>query len=78
MAVDRDGSPSFEDVRSMFRPIDVESMEPFFDLSSDEDVRAYATEILSRLEEGTMPCDGAWPEEQIQRFRDWMDAGMPE
>ena len=32
MAVDRDGSPSFEDVRSMFRPIDVESMAREVDL----------------------------------------------
>jgi hypothetical protein len=78
MAVDRDRPASFEDIRSLFRPIDVESMEPFFDLSSYDDVRAHAPEILLRLEEGTMPCDEPWPEEQIGRFRDWMDAGMPE
>jgi hypothetical protein len=73
-----DATPSFEYIRSLFRPTDVESMEPFFDLSSYDDVRTYATEIVSRLEDGSMPCDGAWPEEQVQLFRDWMDAGMPE
>jgi hypothetical protein len=71
-------TPAFEEIRSLFRPIDVESMEPFFDLSSYDDVRTYATEILSRLEDGSMPCDGAWPEEQLERFREWMDAGMSE
>jgi hypothetical protein len=70
--------PSFDEIRSLFRPMDVESMEPFFDLSSYEDVRAHAEEIASRLEDMTMPCDEPWPEERIQLFRDWMDAGMPE
>jgi hypothetical protein len=73
-----DATPSFEDIRLLFRPMDVESMEPFFDLSSYEDVRTNAMEIVSRLEDGTMPCDEPWPEEQAQLFRDWMDAGMPE
>ena len=70
--------PSFDEIRSLFRPMDVESMEPFFDLSSYEDVRAHAEEIVSRLDEATMPCDEPWPEERIQLFSDWMDAGMPE
>jgi hypothetical protein len=73
-----DAIPSFEEIRLLFRPMDVESMEPFFDLSSYDDVRTYATEIVSRLEDGTMPCDEPWPDEQVQLFRDWMDAGMPE
>ena len=34
-------------------------------------------DILERLEEGTMPCDGEWPEEQIAQFRHWVEAGMP-
>jgi hypothetical protein len=71
-------TPAFEEIRSLFRPIDVESMEPFFDLSSYDDVRTYATEIASRLEDGTMPCDEPWPQEQVELFRAWMDAGMPE
>jgi len=23
-----------------------------------------------------MPCDGAWPKEQIDLFKQWMDEGM--
>jgi hypothetical protein len=26
---------------------------------------------------GTMPCDGAWPDEQIAAFQDWVKAGTP-
>ena len=48
-----------------------------FDLSSYEDVRESAEEIYTRLDEGTMPCDGSWPPEQVRLFRAWIDAGMP-
>jgi hypothetical protein len=24
-----------------------------------------------------MPCDEPWPDEHVQVFRDWIDAGMP-
>jgi len=70
--------PSFSEIRSLFRPMDVESMEPFFDLSSYEEVRAHAEEIVLRLDDMTMPCDEPWPPDQVQLFKDWMDAGMPE
>jgi hypothetical protein len=71
-------NPSFEDIRSLFRPTDVEAMAFVFDLSSYDDVREYSHEIYARLSDGTMPCDVPWPEERILRFRQWMDAGMPE
>lgn len=48
-----------------------------FDLASYEDVRDNAQEIHARLAEGTMPCDGPWPAEQVASFRQWIDAGMP-
>ena len=71
-------TPSFaRDIRPMFRELDRESMDFAFDLWDYQDVRAYAQDILERLEEGSMPCDGEWPEEQIARFRQWVDAGMP-
>jgi hypothetical protein len=72
------GRPSFEAIRSFFRATDVEAMAFVFDLSSYDDVREYAEEIYARLDEGTMPCDGPWPGERVQRFRQWIDAGMPE
>ena len=70
--------PSFAEIRSLFRPTDVESMSFIFDLSSYDDVRHYSEEIYERLSDGTMPCDEPWPEERVLRFRQWMDAGMPE
>jgi hypothetical protein len=47
-----------------------------FDLWSCDDVRARAAEILARLQEGSMPCDGAWPAERIEVFQRWTSTGM--
>ncbi len=70
-------SPSFaRDIRPLFRDDDREAMEFAFDLHSFEDVRENAAAILERLEDGSMPCDGEWPEEQVARFRAWMDEGL--
>jgi hypothetical protein len=70
--------PSFEtDIRPLFRPDDVEAMGFAFDLSSFDDVREHAEEIYGRLSDGDMPCDEPWPEEQVERFRAWIDAGTP-
>jgi hypothetical protein len=66
------------DIRPLFRPEDVEAMSFAFDLSSYDDVRENAEDIYERLAEGTMPCDRAWPREQVQLFRSWMNAGAPE
>jgi hypothetical protein len=46
-----------------------------FDLSSYDDVRANAEAIYARLADGTMPCDGAWPADNVERFRTWIDHG---
>ena len=71
-------APSFErDIRPLFRSKDIESMSTAFDLSSYDDVRANADPIYQRLADGSMPCDGAWPPEQLERFRQWIDAGSP-
>jgi hypothetical protein len=51
---------------------------PVFDLSSYQDVRANADAIYERLAEGSMPCDGGWPAEQVERFRTWIDTGFSE
>lgn len=65
------------DIRPLFRPRDVEEMSWAFDLSAYEDVKANAEAIYERLAEGSMPCDGAWGKEQVQRLREWIDAGAP-
>ena len=51
-------------------------MDFAFDLSSYQDVRENAEDIYARVEEGTMPCDGAWPAERVRLFRRWIDSGM--
>jgi hypothetical protein len=48
-----------------------------FDLKNYQHVSTHAQKILERLSNGTMPCDGKWPEEQIALFRRWVEAGMP-
>ena len=63
------------DVRPLFRDEDVDAMEWAFDLRSYEDVREYADGILERLADGSMPCDGEWPEEQVEVFRAWIAGG---
>jgi hypothetical protein len=73
-----DSPPSFaRDIQPLFRESDRESMGFVFDLWDYHDVRAHAEDILERLTDGTMPCDGEWPEEQVARFRRWIEAGMP-
>ena len=64
------------DIRSLFRDKDRERMQWAFDLWSYEDVKQNAPQILERLEDGDMPCDGAWPDEQIDTFRRWVNSGM--
>jgi hypothetical protein len=65
------------DIRPLFREKDVSSMAFAFDLASYADVRKNANGILTRLSNGSMPCDGAWPEEKVELFRNWVDAGCP-
>ncbi len=66
------------EIRPLFRDSpDVDSMQGFgLDLSSYDDVKARAADIYARLEDGTMPCDEAWPPERLALFRRWMDEGM--
>jgi hypothetical protein len=67
-----------KDIRPLFRDdLDVETMKPFgLDLSSYDDVRSQADNILARVEDGSMPCDEPWPRERIDRFKQWMAEGM--
>ena len=64
------------DIRPLFREGDVKAMSFAFDLSSYDDVRENAEAIYERLANGSMPCDGAWPAGDVQRFRAWIDAGV--
>ena len=62
-------------VKPLFRESDRDSMSFAFDLWSYDDVREHADEILERLSEGTMPCDGGWPAERVDVFKRWVDGG---
>lgn len=70
--------PSFErDIKPHFREEDRIEMEWAFDLWSHDEVKEHAGSILERIEDGTMPCDAPWPEEQIALLRSWIDGGCP-
>jgi len=71
-------APRFEtEIKPLFREHDRDSMIRFFDLWSLDDVSRHADAILARLEAGDMPCDGAWPQEQVDLFRSWAESGKP-
>ncbi len=64
-------------VRSLFRSYDIESMKPAgIDLSSYEEVKKHARDIYARLSAKDMPCDGPWSDNDVQKFKEWMDGGM--
>jgi hypothetical protein len=69
---------SFEqDIKPLFREHDRESMKRAFDLWSYDDVAQHRDAIVGRLRDGSMPCDGAWPPDQVEVFQRWIDGGMP-
>jgi hypothetical protein len=67
-----------QDIKPLFREGDRESMKWAFDLWSKDDVAADSGAILGRLRDGSMPCDGAWAEEQVALFQRWIEAGTPD
>jgi hypothetical protein len=68
--------PGFEaDIKPLFRESDRAAMLRAFDLWSAADVAAHGSQIAGRLQDGTMPCDGVWPPEQVTLFLDWLGGG---
>jgi hypothetical protein len=65
------------DIRPLFRESDREAMRRAFDLWSYDDVVSHASAIASKLHDGTMPCDGPWPGEQVKLFDRWREQGTP-
>jgi hypothetical protein len=67
---------SFEhDIQPLFRERDRNSMSSTFDPWSYGDVASWSDAILTRLRNGSMPCDGEWPKEQVALFEEWVAAG---
>jgi hypothetical protein len=78
MANDTTGPAGFEtQIKPLFRERDRQSMLSHFDLWSYDDVSEHADAILTRLRDGSMPCDGAWPSPQVDLFQRWVDTGKP-
>ena len=72
---------SFErDLKALFRESDRSTMLSVanFDLWDRDDVAENSQAILARLEDGSMPCDEAWPADRVRTFRRWVEAGMPD
>jgi CDGSH-type Zn-finger protein/truncated hemoglobin YjbI len=65
-------------IKPLFRTMDRQSMQWAFDLWSYQDVKSHAAGILQRLQNGTMPCDGAWQHEKVEVFQRWVESGMQE
>jgi hypothetical protein len=63
-------------IKPLFTERDRQSMSFAFDLWSYEDVKAHAAGILQRLRDGSMPCDGAWPQDQVEVFARWTGTQM--
>jgi len=73
-----DGALSFErDIRPLFRDKDRDSMMQAFDLFDYADVVDNADPIVGSLRSGQMPCDGAWPDADVDKLQQWIDAGKP-
>jgi len=71
-------TPSFEhDIKPLFRERDRGAMMSAFDLWSHDDVIANADAILDQVRSGGMPCDSAWPSDQVVLFERWVQAGTP-
>ena len=52
-------------------------MDFAFDLWSFDDEKASAEPILDRVEDGTMPCDETWSENELQVLRLWIAVRYP-
>jgi hypothetical protein len=67
-----------EHIKPLFRQRDRLSMQFAFDLWSHADVSKHGQVILERLRNGSMPCDGAWPQDRIDVFERWVSTGQLE
>ena len=63
------------DIKPLFRERDQRSMTFMFDLWSFDDVSEHAADILDRVRDGTMPCDRAWGQAEVDLFERWIAGG---
>jgi hypothetical protein len=73
-----DGTLGFErDIKPLFREKDRGAMMQAFDLFDYADVADNADAIIGAVRSGQMPCDGAWPDADVEKLQKWIDAGKP-
>ena len=77
IALPADGEPVTFDahIKPLFRERDRASMRFAFDLWSYDDLREHAEAIHERVANGSMPCDGRWPDVYVATLRRWIDEG---
>jgi hypothetical protein len=67
-----------KDIKPLFRESDRDAMMMAFDLWSYDDVSEHADAIAGAVAGGMMPCDGAWPKERVDLFKQWVAGGKAE
>jgi hypothetical protein len=65
------------DIKPLFREGDRTAMLSAFDLWSYEDVSKHSAAILTQVEQGSMPCDGAWAADRVELLQRWIEQGTP-
>ena len=73
-------SPTWEtDIKGLFNDGDIACMKRRgLDLSSYQDVKANAQNILDAISSGFMPPGNPWPQNWIDTFKRWIEIGAPE
>jgi hypothetical protein len=64
-----------KNIKPLFRQRDRDAMLSHFDLWECKDVASHSQAILGAIKAGAMPCDGAWPQEQIALLERWVEQG---
>ncbi len=68
--------PSFaNDIKPLFGDEDRSSMQSRLDLRSGQGVRDNVAPILDALWAGTIPGDGPWSSDKVDRFAGWIASG---
>jgi len=66
------------DIRPLFRDTDIACMTPKGVRLGDSAWMCnaqHAQRVYAQLAGGTMPPDGAWPGDNVAKFKSWMDEG---
>ena len=70
---------SWATIRSYFQDVDIAHMKNVtggsLDLADCESVQHWAKQIYVALSNQVMPPGNPWPQNQIDDFKTWMDAG---